>query len=789
MGLQQQKTNCVKLSVKASPGEKVRNQESLMNRTKALICLAAAAALVAQAALPPRTLASDSDNDNDKSKTKTKTKIKPSGTLLLPLTPKIDDGRTYNSSVVPAPASAPATAAAATTSTKTSSAATAATKSKKQVSGSKVKAIAARPSTVAATSSPASASAAAGGIVKGIATSPTAIATAGIVPATDLGNGVSVPVTPQLPTGGTTGTKLNTPLPKTPVQVDVAAQESNEEGETAIDENSLLKGTVQIVADDTEFDEEKNTFLGTGNAVALIAGQDSKLEADSILYDQNNGTLDARGNVKIVRNGQITMGSSLKFQLNSDEYLITNPDTELSGTLVQARTGKGNDKGVLFRNGTLQLPKPLNIMNNAYYGGIGPSERVSELMAHPEAYVPQKPSYKFKARKMYYEKYKDEGQLTVFGGRLAFDHFTIPIGNFVANVGGENTRVTFPVLPVLGNNMQVGGENIGPQYNYAVGKSGAFSWAPLLQIGGSSISSTGATQSNGDKLGLGAKISYSSDNLSTHFAYGSVSKLAVADFKYRISKKTLFQAGVNRYLNDGMFGMRRAGKIAEFVDNRGIGTIPFIGYLNFRTSAGWAQDNPGLLGLTSAEYASLFNTTGTKSGTSAFRFQEQISANTHPLIKYGNAKYGAELTLAGGAAGRLYSTGNKMLMSQAGPMLTARLDRARLRVGYMQAIVSGSSPFVFDEFIQGTRSAFLQGDVRIYKWLTLGCNIGYNLVANEWYTKAVTAAIGPDDFKLMFTDDAVSGYQRFGFDILYGQKIPFDKLVVKGAPDAGQIGH
>ena len=104
-----------------------------------------------------------------------------------------------------------------------------------------------------------------------------------------------------------------------------------------IDENSLLKGTVQIVADDTEYDQEKNTFLGTGNAVAVIAGQNSKLEADTILYDQTSQTIDARGNVKIVRDGQLTTGSSFKFNIDSDEYLITNPDTCLLYTSPSPR--------------------------------------------------------------------------------------------------------------------------------------------------------------------------------------------------------------------------------------------------------------------------------------------------------------------------------------------------------------------------------------------------------------------------------------------------------------------
>ncbi|MBS1996310.1 MAG: hypothetical protein JSS86_08375, partial [Cyanobacteria bacterium SZAS LIN-2] len=74
-------------------------------------------------------------------------------------------------------------------------------------------------------------------------------------------------------------------------------------------DDSTFNGFVKIVADRTESDLEKNAFLGTGNAVAIIGGQNSKLEADTILYDQAKGMIDARGNVKILRNGQLTTGA------------------------------------------------------------------------------------------------------------------------------------------------------------------------------------------------------------------------------------------------------------------------------------------------------------------------------------------------------------------------------------------------------------------------------------------------------------------------------------------------
>ncbi|MBI2810358.1 MAG: hypothetical protein HYX67_05980 [Candidatus Melainabacteria bacterium] len=91
----------------------------------------------------------------------------------------------------------------------------------------------------------------------------------------------------------------STPAPAAPAMQASANSSAArpEDSADAMTDDVTLKGTVQIVADDTEYDQDKNTFLGTGNAVAIIAGQNSKLEADMILYDQNDQTMDARGNV------------------------------------------------------------------------------------------------------------------------------------------------------------------------------------------------------------------------------------------------------------------------------------------------------------------------------------------------------------------------------------------------------------------------------------------------------------------------------------------------------------
>jgi hypothetical protein len=564
-----------------------------------------------------------------------------------------------------------------------------------------------------------------------------------------------------------------------------AEQGDDVDGATEVGEDSTLKGTIQLVADDTEYDEQHNTFLGTGNAVVTLAGQNSKLEADTILYDQNSQTIDARGNVRIYRNGQLTTGSSFKFNVTSDEYLITSPDTEVEGTTVIARKGYGSRQGLAFRNGTLGMPNTIHISNNRYTGSATAGEENFDKYMHPDAFLPNKPSYKFKARKMTYERYKDTGNLTVHGGKLMFGSFGVPVPKFKMTVGNDNTRVLFPVTPLITNNFQMGGTSVGPQFNFAEGRTGMFSVAPLVQFGGITENGTSASKS---KVGAGVRIGFVNDRVSTHFAYGSNSDLVVADFKLRITDNTKIQAGVNRFLEDGIFGVRRARAIAEVVNYKYMHNIPFLQSFVLRTSGGWAQDNPALLNLT-PQYQKLFTEpTNPNQKVAALRVQEQITATTQPIFAVGDSKWGAKMNIFGGIAVRGYSTGDAMAMGQLGPILTVNLDRLRLQGGYTQSGVSGKSPFVFDEFIQGQRSVSISGDLKINKYITVGATQGYNLVDKLSYMRSVTAAIGPEDFKVLLSRDTLRGINRYGFDVLFGQPIPFNKLVLKGGPDAGQLG-
>jgi hypothetical protein len=317
----------------------------------------------------------------------------------------------------------------------------------------------------------------------------------------------------------------------------------------------------------------------------------------------------------------------------------------------------------------------------------------------------------------------------------------------------------------------------------------------MIQLGGRDISGSG---SNVSSVGVAGQISYTSNHVSAHLAYGSVSNLLVADYKYFIRKGFRFQSGINRFIDDGIFGYRRARLIAELVDNHPLKTqIPFISGVTFRTSAGIAQDNPNLVNIT-PQYAALFNTSSSSSSSTpeitvtkmptAFKLQEQIQATTQPLFVIGNQRWGVKSYIYTGLALRAYSTGDKMAMGQIGPILDLHLTRLRLQTGYTQSAVRGQSPFVYDQFIQGDRSVFAQGSFKVNRYLTLGGNISYDLISKLSTSKTVMAAIGPEDFKVILSREFITGTNRFGFDVLYGQPIPFDKLVMKGRADQGQLG-
>ncbi len=88
----------------------------------------------------------------------------------------------------------------------------------------------------------------------------------------------------------------------------------------------------------TSFDEKTLFYYASGDAQACVSGQSADICADVIRYSDLDKILDARGNVRITRNGVLTTGKAFRFLINSREYLITDDKSVVSGVKLTVGT-------------------------------------------------------------------------------------------------------------------------------------------------------------------------------------------------------------------------------------------------------------------------------------------------------------------------------------------------------------------------------------------------------------------------------------------------------------------
>jgi lipopolysaccharide assembly outer membrane protein LptD (OstA) len=89
-----------------------------------------------------------------------------------------------------------------------------------------------------------------------------------------------------------------------------------------------------------KYDKDAGTIFATGHVVVLIDGQDSKLEAESLTFDEATQILDASGGVRITRSGELTTGSQFRFLAASGEYLVTEPGANAIDPFSTRLTGQ-----------------------------------------------------------------------------------------------------------------------------------------------------------------------------------------------------------------------------------------------------------------------------------------------------------------------------------------------------------------------------------------------------------------------------------------------------------------
>lgn len=560
---------------------------------------------------------------------------------------------------------------------------------------------------------------------------------------------------------------------------------------------------VDIVADEVFYNQEQNHYDAKGNAETYLPGKNAKLFADYISYDSESEMLEAFGNIKIIQAPEslslielkadskvplgvnVIYGTYISFNTTSNEYELKEPRLYVNGLKLKARTAKStyykpsknnreSENILRFEDGIAAFDKPITVYshgNNIYTRYSSDQSRFNAHRQYDWNDISDKQTLHYSAKEIFFDNTRKTNNLRIKGARVWMnDRFSLPAPFDITTTVGDAADTKFKG-PVIGTRERIGGFAIGPRYFYDVDK-GVFSLVPVLQLG------------NGRRVGAGLIGTFNTpgDKTAIMAGYGTLYQRPIFNIHQEIFNKHLqVNALVNQFKRDGIFGSSLVGQLYEVSSDYRI-KLPFMDDrgMRIRAAAGWAKDNNELFSNQRREQLAAERPGDNLNiEHSGFRSDIETSFYTQPIIRRGNELYNFSLRARAQGAARYYGTGDFMTIARFGPSIEARIDNLTFEIAYLFASVTGESPFLFDQFIDGSQSVVFDGDYRVNQWLSLGTLFTYNLSREQFVRNEVRTEFGPHDMKLRLSYDTILNQVAIGFNAIYGEPVKYDKLKVK----------
>ena len=559
---------------------------------------------------------------------------------------------------------------------------------------------------------------------------------------------------------------------------------------------------IDIVADEVSYDQEKTFYEASGNAETYLSSRKAKLFADYISYDTQAKILEATGNVKMVQATDASIleelryddelpagtdtiyGNYISFNVGTSEYKLTEPRLYANGIKMLARElkskyhtkqeGKKSQNILNFNQGTVALDEPISVYSHATrvrtrYGFDQRRQAMRRQVDWND--VSDKKTVRYTAKEVYYDNTRKTNNLKIKGARLWIgEHLSIPSPVHITTTVGEAGNTKFKG-PIIGTNERIGGFAMGPRFFYET-KPGVFSIVPLVQIG------------NGPEVSFGAIGSFNTpgDTTSLMAGYGQLEERFILNAHQNIWHRYLqVDALVNQFKRNSVFGTSQVGQLYDlssdfrlklpFMDDRG---------MRIRSAAGWASDNNDLFSEERREQlAEERGAGGLGKEHSGYRIEFETDFYTKPIWRYGNEKYNFSVRGRSQAALRFYDTGDSLQVARFGPAFETRFDNLKFELAYLFAAIGGSSPFLFDQFVDGFQAVILDGDYEVNKWFSIGTLLTYSLDKERFTNNQIRTEFGAEDFKMRVSYDTIRNQIGLGFNVIFGDTIDFDKLRVK----------
>ncbi len=528
------------------------------------------------------------------------------------------------------------------------------------------------------------------------------------------------------------------------------------------------KSSISLTADETNYKPDTNEIEAKGNAKFEIAGQDFVLYGDKIIFSYDTSSLKAYGNVKIIKEENVTTGDFIYVDMTTACGWIQNPVTSNYSVSIKAKEAYISSDKIQENEGVIKILEDRRIEAL----GSGYSNVLNNLeLEIGDSYMrkPEPTSLKFKVKEIIVTPKKEHNDIILKGVDVYYKKLkiaTMPTMKMTSDKNGAATQTNIP---------EIGGDNIlgmyfGPSYVASLPFSSTLRISPLLVY-----------DTDDDKFGVGGYLKFMNETNTTELAYGTAKENFILKGKQKLTDNLQLLYNQNSYASEWFMGSRRPayGVTLSYKDRYYIEDLD----AHFEHM------------LTLGAYADTNRRSFSKSGEGRARWMGQI---TRDFFRYTNSDNTFSTFGGLGVQGMVsqYTTGDTFAIARIYPYITTTLGRWSQSLSYYQTGVGGRTPFMFDDYFYGKSSLQIVECLKINKYLSLGYAGTMALSGRESYYSGSTRnsdiddlmqenkfliSIGPDEAKVTFSYDITRQTTSLYYSMLLGSKdmdIKFDKTII-----------
>ncbi|MBP7211898.1 hypothetical protein KBA27_03605 [bacterium] len=567
---------------------------------------------------------------------------------------------------------------------------------------------------------------------------------------------------------------------------DLKNSKSQVSQDTTATTSATLASQAILNCDVMNYYADKSELLADGNASLYFPKNKSTLKADHIIYNQDSNHIKANGHVVINKEGHDLFGDSIDIDMNEENALMDNPETQMLQVVSHAKKGYMYGDKIIQENGQLFVNRHTDIKFRT--DTFGPDLFQMMIGEKDKSFFSKDTeTFRIDTKDLIINSKASHDTVSLKHATVYFHEkklFTIPSITIHSNKAHDYVEADYPELGSMTNL----GSYIGPGFDFDTPRGTNLKLVPFLNYHGHSNGSL----SDDKQWGWGGLVKYKSATNITQAAFGTADKIWVIRGKQRLDDHLYLQYGTNSYLDEGPLGFRmpKVGVDLVYKDSYSIpktlGANRDFTY-DQRITAGYFQD---YLGNPKSFWAD-----GAGIGTTRFRYAG-TAAQTLYNYKNEDKLFSATLSLVGFGASTVYGTGATQNIVRIGPALHTQYKYWMQDVGYFLSGFSDESPFVFDKYVYGRSNVYARETLRLCKYLTASWFVSLNLSNDSWDGKTFQEdsffiSLGPDDIKLNFGYDTIRQQTFLTLAVALdakGSQINYKKMTVINPDTLGKKG-